>query len=200
MNECPNHNEQETLKMARRIVNEFLSLPETDVCLMAGIIEKRTAKKGEVFIKEGQVCDSIIYVTQGIARQFYYKNGVDITEHFTSEGQFLYCIESMYLQKPTALMAEALEPLTYYKINYLKLKELTRKSIGIAQWYIKLLELDGLVSQEKADVMRFESASERYEHFLKHYPEAARRASSQHIASYLVMTRESLSRVRAGKL
>ena len=190
----------ETLKTAREIISQYIQLPETDVRLLASILKKGTAKKGEIFIRDGQVCDSLIYITQGLARQFYYKNGHDVTEHFTSEGQMLYCIESLYLQEPTHLMAEALEPLTYYKIPYKQMNALLRQSIGLCQWRIRLLEIDGVISQQKADSLRFETASERYERFVKEYPEAAKRAPNQHIASYLVMTRESLSRVRAGTL
>ena len=66
--------------------------------------------------------------------------------------------------------------------------------------YCALLE-DGLLeSLRKCDVQRFESARERYETFVRQYPEAARRAPGKHIASYLLMTPESLSRVRAGLL
>jgi CRP-like cAMP-binding protein len=190
----------ETLETAREITSQYIQLPETDVRLLASILKKGSAKKGEIFIRDGQVCDSLIYVTQGLARQFYYKNGHDVTEHFTSEGQMLYCIESLYLQEPTHLMAEALEPLTYYKIPYKQMNTLLRQSVGLCQWRIRLLEIDGVISQQKADSLRFETASERYERFVKEYPEAAKRAPNQHIASYLVMTRESLSRVRAGTL
>ena len=57
-----------------------------------------------------------------------------------------------------------------------------------------------MLSQEKADSWRFESARKRYLRFQQEYPEAAKRASVNHIASYLLMTPESLSRVRAGVL
>ena len=51
-----------------------------------------------------------------------------------------------------------------------------------------------MLSQEKADSWRFESARKRYLRFQQEYPEAAKRASVNHIASYLLMTPESLSR------
>lgn len=190
----------EALKVAREIVSQFVQLPESDIRLLASILKKGTAKKGEIFIKDGQISDGIYYITQGLTRQFYYKNGHDVTEHFCCEGQLLYCIESLHLQEPTHLMAEALEPLTYYKIPYKPMNAILRQSIGLCQWRIRLLEIDGVISQRKADSLRFETASERYERFVKEYPEAAKRASNQHIASYLVMTRESLSRVRSGTL
>ena len=52
-----------------------------------------------------------------------------------------------------------------------------------------------MLSQYKADSWRFETSRERYARFVRDYPEIARRASVNHIASYLLMTPESLSRV-----
>jgi hypothetical protein len=62
------------------------------------------------------------------------------------------------------------------------------------------LEGSLMLSQYKADSWRFETSRERYARFVRDYPEIARRASVNHIASYLLMTPESLSRVRAGVL
>lgn len=188
------------LKVAKTMADNVYPLPYADVEQFASILECKTAEKGEVIIKEGQVTDGLLYVHQGLVRQFYYKNGHDVSEHFTAEGKLLHCIESLFLQHPTQLMAEALEPLIYYKIPYFKLKKLCDQSVNMARWYIRYLELDAVLSQHKADSLRFESAKERYERFQREYPEAAKRAPIQHIASYLIMTRESLSRVRAGKL
>ena len=72
--------------------------------------------------------------------------------------------------------------------------------LRINRLYQKILEWALMLSQEKADSWRFESARKRYLRFQQEYPEAAKRASVNHIASYLLMTPESLSRVRAGVL
>ena len=64
-------------------------------------------------------------------------------------------------------------------------------------FYRKILEYSLIVSQIKADSWRFETASERYHNLLKHHPEVIKRAPMAHIASYLLMTPETLSRVRS---
>lgn len=192
--------DEKKLKDAKALADSMMPLPPADVERLASVMILKTAEKGEILIRQGQVADSIIFITQGLARQFYYKNGHDVTEHFTSEGQMLYCIESMFTHRPTELMAEALEPLEYYLIHYQKLKALALQSVHLTKWMFKWFENDAIISQHKADTMRFESAKERYDRFTHEYPEAAKRAPVQHIASYLIMTRESLSRVRAGKL
>ena len=54
-----------------------------------------------------------------------------------------------------------------------------------------------MLSQLKADILRFESANDRYARLQQHFPEITRRAPLTMIASYLQMTLETLSRVRA---
>ena len=67
-------------------------------------------------------------------------------------------------------------------------------------FYQKILEYSLIVSQVKADSWRFESARERYNLLLETHPEIIKRAPLAHIASYLLMTPETLSRVRSGVL
>ena len=77
---------------------------------------------------------------------------------------------------------------------------LFRSYYEIGLLYRKMLEASLILSQRKADSIRFESARERYERLLKNNPEIIRRAPLNQIASLLEMTPETLSRVRAGTL
>lgn len=148
-------------------------------------------------VKDGQVCHYMFYVCKGLLRQFYFKNGREITEHFTCEGNIAYCIESIFKNKPSHLMMEALENSELCLIPYAGLVELSLLYKGIAEWLRHFLENNLILHQVKADSWRFESARERYERFLREFPTVAGRASVNDMASYLLMTPESLSRVRS---
>ena len=78
--------------------------------------------------------------------------------------------------------------------------QLTKQNWEINMFYRKILEYSLIVSQTKADSWRFESARERYNLLLETHPEIIKRAPLAHIASYLLMTPETLSRVRSGVL
>ena len=176
------------------------SIDDESLQEFASLIIRREMRKGETLLAEGQVARDMLFVEQGLIRQYYYKNGIDITEHFSSEWDIVYCFESMIMRQPTTLMIEALETGVVHRIPFDELMDLCQRSQPIMGLYCRLLE-DGLLeSLRKCDVQRFENARERYENFVRQYPEAARRASGKHIASYLLMTPESLSRVRAGAL
>lgn len=168
--------------------------------LIEGILIRKEAEKGEILLKEGQISHNIVIVGKGMLRQFYYKNGKDLTEHFSYEGCIIICIESTLKQEPTRLMIEALEPSIVYLLPYNKLLMLTEMSWEVNMFYRKILEKSLITSQVKADSWRFETARERYNRLMANQPEVVKRAPLSHIASYLLMTPETLSRVRSGVL
>ena len=165
-----------------------------------GILVRQDITKGEIILDEGQISHDILLVGKGMVRQFYYKNGKDVTEHFSYEGCIVMCIESLLKQEPTRLMIEALEDGTVYQLNYNKLMLLAETSWEVNMFYRKILEISLITSQVKADSWRFETACERYNNLMQAQPEVIKRAPLSHIASYLLMTPETLSRVRSGVL
>ncbi len=164
------------------------------------LLIRKKVEKGELLLREGEISHNLILVGKGMLRQFYYKNGKDVTEHFTYEGGVVICIESTLKKEPTHLMIEALEACIVYLLPYDKLIQSAESSWEINIFYRKVLEFSLIVSQIKADSWRFETARERYNHLIESYPEVIKRAPLSHIASYLLMTPETLSRVRAGIL
>lgn len=168
--------------------------------LIEQLLVRRDFEKGERILEEGQVSRYIAFIGRGMVRQFYYKNGKDITEHFSYEGCIVMCIESLLKQEPTRLMIEALEDGTAYMLPFDKLMLQTEVSWEVNMFYRKILEYSLITSQVKADSWRFETARERYNNLLTTLPEVIKRAPLSHIASYLLMTPETLSRVRAGVL
>ncbi len=168
--------------------------------LLEGVLECQEVNKGDIILQEGDVCRSIIFVGRGMMRQFYYKNEKDVTEHFSYEGCVLMCIESLIRQEPTKLMIEALEPSVVYHFPFDKLQAMLSQSEEINIFYRRVLEYSLITSQIKADSWRFETAHERYNRLMEVHPEIIKRAPLSHIASYLLMTPETLSRVRSGAL
>jgi len=184
--------------MIKQIISRYkTTLSNESLEAFESILIRKEFKKNEIILEQGQVSRYMYIAKKGIIRQFYYKDGRDITEHFSSEGQIVACIESLFLKEPTQLAIEVIESSVIYLINYDKFKNLANLYSDINTLFQNILEYKLVVSQQKADSWRFESSRQRYERFLKEYPEIAKRASVAHIASYLIMTPETLSRVRA---
>lgn len=184
--------------IAREIARRYVTLSKDALDKFAEILVPLKFKRGETPVKEGDVCDSLYYIEKGLTRQYYVKNGKEVTEHLEYEGGIVMCIESFFLQEPSRLVIETLEPSKIYAIPYNKLQELTRTSYEFCQLMFSFLEHSLILSQRKADTLRFESAKERYQRTLNDHPDLVRRAPLHYLASYLQMTPETLSRVRKG--
>ena len=157
-------------------------------------------KDEEMILKEGEVCKNIYYVEKGLVRQFYFKNGKEVTEHMAVEGNIIMCIESLFREEPTRLQVEALEPTIIYALPKARLEEVALHNVNIQILYRKILEESLILSQVHADLVRFESAQDRYRKMCKLQQQVTLRAPLVYIASYLQMTPETLSRVRASTL
>ena len=177
-----------------------VKLSEEVMLKFESILIRKEYQKDEIILEEGTISRYLYIVEKGMVRQFYYKDGRDITEHFSCEGNIATCLESVFLQQPTRLLIEALEPSTLFLLDYEKWKKLCDEFPEMNQLYRAAIEYMLIVSQQKADSWRFENSRERYDRFCRELPSVSRRASVAHIASYLLMSPETLSRVRAGVL
>ena len=178
------------MRKQRTLQNYSMNTPpigKRELLMLCSIMQLKQAEKGEMILASGSVSKGILIIKQGFVRQFYYKKGIDVTEHFSARGDMVCCIESTFLQKPTELMIEALEPTTYYLIDYKDIQHICANSLSLQKLYSRILEMMLVISQQKANEMRFTNVRERYLNFIKQYPEAVKRASSRHIASYLLM-------------
>ncbi|MDM9630118.1 Crp/Fnr family transcriptional regulator [Robiginitalea aurantiaca] len=186
--------------LAKKFLGSDIPINEDELQAFADLIERRSLRKKEHLLQQGEISRHFILVESGMLRQYYYKNGKEVTEHFAVEGKPIWCIESLFREAPTELMVEVLEDGIFGLVPYGSFKNLAQKYPGLFQILIRMLEGSLVQSQQKADSWKFESARDRYERFLREYPEASKRASINHIASYLLLSPETLSRVRAGKL
>ena len=107
------------------------------------------------------------------------------------------CIESFFLREPSRIIASMIEPGVVYGIPYDEMHAIASHSFELCQLIFKFYQRSLIISQQKADVLRFETAKERYIRTMRENPEIIRRAPLHNVASFLQMTPETLSRVRA---
>ena len=185
-----------TIDIAKEISEHYCKISEESILLLASILDPIKIRKGINIVSENEICNYIYYIKKGLLRQYYIKNGKEVTEHIAHEGNVVICIESFFKQEPSRLMVQSLEPSVVYGIPYKGLDEITKQSYEICKLKFAILEQSLINSQIKADILRFETAHERYTRTLNTEPEIIKRAPLHHVASYLQMTPETLSRVR----
>ncbi|MBP7984435.1 MAG: Crp/Fnr family transcriptional regulator [Bacteroidaceae bacterium] len=186
-----------TRDVARELARRYRTLTPEELDTMERLLVPMRYSKGDIILKEGDTCKYIYFISKGLVRQFYFKNGREVTEYLTYENNIVMCIESLFKQQPTRLQIEALETTILYGLPRVELEQASVKNVNIEILYRKILEESLIISQIHADLVRFETAQERYRRLMQLQPELFLRAPLVYIASYLQMTPETLSRVRA---
>jgi CRP-like cAMP-binding protein len=186
--------------IARELARKYSTMTHDELDILEGILEPVKYGKGEMILTEGEVCRGISYIEKGLVRQFYNKNGKEVTEHLGVDHTIFMCIESLFKEEPTRLQVEALEATLVYILPKAKLEAAAIRNVNIQMLYRKILEESLIQSQVHADLMRFETAPNKYKRLCELSPLVVLRAPLTYIASYLQMTPETLSRIRSGVL
>jgi CRP-like cAMP-binding protein len=186
--------------VARELARRYSTMTHDELDMLESILVAKKYAKNEIILGEGETCENIYWIVKGLVRQFYYKNGKELTEYMATENSICMCIESLFREQPTNLQIMAIEPTILYCLPKAKLEAVAMKSVNIQILYRKILEESLILSQIRADMLRFESAIDRYQKLVKRSPQLVLRAPLVYIASYLQMTPETLSRVRTQTL
>ena len=186
--------------IARELARRYSTMTHDELDVLESVLVPMKFQKGEVVLAEGETCTNIYWVAKGLVRQFYYKNGKEVTEYMATENHIVLCIESLFKEAPTRLQIQTLEPTIIYAMPRQQLEQVAMRSVNIQILYRKILEESLIISQIHADMLRFETAQDRYSKFVKMHPQLVLRAPLVYIASYLQMTPETLSRVRNSML
>ena len=186
--------------IARELARKYSTMTHEELDTLESILVPMKFAKNEMILKEGDICRNIYYVDHGLIRQFYYKNGKEVTEHLGEDHTIFMCIESLFKEQPTKLQVEAIEPTIIYALPKVQLESVALHNVNIQILYRKILEESLIISQIHSDLVRFETAQDRYRKMCKLNPQVVLRAPLVYVANYLQMTPETLSRVRAAVL
>ena len=189
-----------TRDIARELARKYSTMTHDELDILESILVPHKYARNELILKEGEVCRDILYIDNGLLRQFYFKKGMMVTEHLAVDGTIVMCIESLFREEPTQLQVEALENSMCYALPKKRLEEVALHNVNIQILYRKILEESLILSQVHADLVRFETAQDRYRRLCKLMPKVVQRAPLNFIANYLQMTPETLSRVRSATL
>lgn len=152
--------------------------------------------KNAILHEAGKICNDMYIIISGIARVFYYKEGKDITSHFASEQESITAIDSFIQRKKSKYTIEALEDLEVMKISQEDLENLFETNPKFERFGRLFLQQIYIDLVERIDDLQLKSAQERYETLLEKKPYLFQRVAAKHIASFLSITPETLSRIK----
>ncbi len=152
--------------------------------------------RGRFFLKEGQVSERIGYVQQGLVRYFVHKADDEATFEFTAEGDFIADYQSFNSRQSSIQNIEAIEDCILLTIGYEQVQHIFRhtKHGNLIGRLILEHRFDVMVSRLLSLYMH--APGQRYQHFISNYASLAQRIPQYHIASFVGVKPQSLSRMR----
>lgn len=149
-----------------------------------------------VLLNEGEISTNIYIIKNGCLREWFNKDGKDITFQFFFEGQPVASIDSFMNQEPSIFTIESVEPTTYLSISKVEFEKLldtySEFKDGLMDFiYQRFRNYEQLFLSRIKD-----TPQERYEDLIKNHPEIIKRVPQHYIASFLGITPTSLSRIR----
>lgn len=155
--------------------------------------------KGEIVVREGQYSEKAYLIVEGCARAYYLKDGKDISDWFTFENQFMAPIVSFFSAKPSPHYVEFVEDSVVYEFSKATFDSLSQKYHDFERFVSKVVTETMLGLCERLYTIQFNRAEDRFKHLISIYPDITNRIPLTHIASYLGITLETLSRIRNKK-
>lgn len=154
-------------------------------------------KKGDYFVQNGKICRQIAFINQGSFRTFYMNDkSEEITACFRTEMSVVSSYRSFVLQEPSLLSVVALEDSELIVIDFDKLQKLYRESMAWLNIGRLMAEREYINMEEYASVLNHESAKEKYLRLLDEQGEVLQKVNVEQVASYLGVSRRTLSRIR----
>jgi len=144
----------------------------------------------------GHTCKTIYFINKGMARIYYFKDGIDITESFSFENNIIARVESLFSGKPSRKAIQVLEDSEIVAINAPQLFKLYNKFPEIERLFRKIFEAGYVETVNRIEGIQFHPAEERYNTLLAEAPNILMRVPLKYVASYLGITQVSLSRIR----
>ncbi|MCC6582635.1 MAG: Crp/Fnr family transcriptional regulator [Chitinophagales bacterium] len=184
-----------------QLKNYFLRLtPKIVIEELNELVEQFTVdkfSKKQMILKAGEHSDTVYFVYEGLVRIYYVKEDKEITNWFIKENMMFAATYSILTGEPNYSNYETLEDTYVLKVKYSVLESYYRKYHSLEHMGRKLIEAYyGAFMKKTFDVL-FLSAEERYSLFVKDHMDLLNRVPLRYIASYLGITQETLSRLRA---
>jgi hypothetical protein len=161
------------------------------------ISQAKTFSKGDYLLKADSICSKSYWVKSGIIRKFYVHQDREITTEFYFKGNLATSFDSYTLQKPSREYIQVLSPVVANVTNYADFQHLKSKNPLVQELDFLLTEYYALWLEEKVFELYTQNATQRYETLLKKAPYVIQQVPLTQIASYLNVSLETLSRIRA---
>jgi CRP-like cAMP-binding protein len=182
-------------------IESIFALSEENWEILSTCLVVVKLKKNSFLLQAGELCDSIFFIHNGYCRSFHINDGNEVNINFHFENELITNIKSYTKKVGSEYSIQACENMVVVKINKNELiKRVYKNTQEFEIFGRKMLEFMIMKQDEHLNLFKLYTPQQRYEYIEKNRPEIIRRIPLTQIASYLGVTRETLTRIRKKKM
>ena len=179
----------------KTFIKTYIKLPDEELEQIAGKFRRRTVKKNEYLLRQGEICSDLVFVKEGCLRLYYLADGIEVSVWFSFKHSSAIELYSFISERPSEYYLQAIEAgeilylskpaLNLIYETYPKMQEMMRKF-----WEDVVINL-----VDRFTALQRDSAEKRYRDLLKK-PAYLQKIPQKYLASFIGVTPTSLSRIR----
>ena len=178
-------------------INEKISITDQEWEICKSLFIPKKLRKRQYLLQEGDVCKYTAFVEKGMLRTYTVdEKGAEHILQFAPEGWWLSDLSSFLTNEPSMFNMDALEDSELLLITNASRNELLQKVPAFERYFRILIENHLISTQKRLMGSLTETAEEKYAKFINTYTDCTQRVPQHMIASFLGITRETLSRIR----
>jgi CRP-like cAMP-binding protein len=181
-------------------IKELWNVPDEFIQQLYSISTERVIRKGEFFIRAGDMSKYMGFNLDGLFRLYYIdEEGNDFTKAFSETGRFLISYSAIIQKRPSYFNIEALQDSHILRFDYGRFDQMIQADIRWYPFAFKLLESVYITKELREKSFLLDDAAKRYREFKERYASVENQIKLYHVASFLGITPEALSRIRNKK-
>lgn len=181
------------------IINALTRLVEFDeeeLFYFLKLLKPRMLNKNDFILEGGDICKTMVIVNRGGLRYFSLNDKGEQSNWFAFEGEWLGDYESFLTRQPSSHFIQAIEATEIFSLSYDDMQQLYAKGAKYERFGRLIAENLFIKAERSRNELTSLPAEQRYLNLIKDHPDILKRIPVQHIATYLGIQPQSLSRIR----
>jgi CRP-like cAMP-binding protein len=180
----------------RKVIESFAPIPDNEFRRLIVVMHEKHMHKGEALLREGQVCREFYFIVRGYVRGFSLQDGKEINVKFYFEDEFACDFESFRYETPSKFYIVAMEDsIVYYGVKS-EVNPVLESNTSFYSFVFRFFQIQYFNETEHSNNFKLMSPEERYRMLMEQKPHYLQRIPLIYLASYLGISRETLTRIR----
>ncbi|HEX8278110.1 MAG TPA: Crp/Fnr family transcriptional regulator [Segetibacter sp.] len=172
------------------------AITDTELGALEECLTIRRIEKGGFLVRQGQVCNYVTFINEGLVRIFYNADGKDVAIGFIAENEYTSEYESFLTRKPAAQNIDVLSDAVLIDLAYNDVRQLYKTYPSFQEFGRKIAEHLFIMLNQRNTSLLILSPEERYRYMIEKNDVLLQQVPQYMLASYIGVTPEHLSRIR----